>query len=119
VLSLTPADMPELKKLSDAQLEVLVNALESTPQIPFSALPRRSAGSYFSLANPDFPPFPGDVNMLPVWKLNGFYVLNDLSVSNQPTAMMISSDSHVKAQLSGPGAPQGCSKVGKPPRLDN
>jgi hypothetical protein len=106
-LSLTPADMPELKKLSDAQLEVFINALEAAPQIPFSALPRRSAGSYFSLANPDFPPFPGDVNMLPVWKLNGFYVLNDLSVSNQPTAMMIASDSHVKAQLSGPGAPGG------------
>ena len=56
VLSLTPADMPELKQLSDAQLEVFVNALETIPQTPFSALPNRSAGSYFSLAHPDFPP---------------------------------------------------------------
>jgi hypothetical protein len=107
VLSLTPADMPELKQLSDAQLEVFVNALETIPQTPFSALPNRSAGSYFSLAHPDFPPFPGDVNMLPVWKMNGFYVLNDLNTSNDATATIISSGSRIRAKVSGPPAPGG------------
>ncbi|HXI72514.1 MAG TPA: hypothetical protein VNN22_19395 [Verrucomicrobiae bacterium] len=79
-LSLSSSDLPTLKTLSDSDLATFLSELDSTPTIPADALPR--CGTFWSLANPTWPPLPGNMNGLPVWMLSGGngYLLNDVDI---------------------------------------
>jgi hypothetical protein len=63
-LSLTPTDLQALPSLSEAQATALLSALAATPTISADALPR--SGTYWSLANPAWPPLPGNFHSFPV-----------------------------------------------------
>ena len=110
-LALTAADMPALKQLTDAQLSALINALDATPTIPYTALPRNGmAGTYFSLEHPDYPPLPGDINQADVWPMDGFYILNDVSVHSaekRGRERAVRSTAGITAMISGPPSPGG------------
>lgn len=63
-------------QLSSADL----SAIESTTPTPANELP--IIGTYYSAANPQWPPLPGNLSGLPAWSLgNGAYLLDDLNVS--------------------------------------
>jgi Bacterial Ig domain len=65
--------------LTDFQVEL--RALESTPPLPASALPKDVHG-FYSVQNPKWPPLPGDVLNLPVWPLgDGTYAIDDRAVN--------------------------------------
>lgn len=85
-LSLKVTDLPTLKTLSDAELETFLNALDATPTIPAEALPR--SATLWSLANPTWPPFPGNVNHLSAWTIDegNAYLLNDVGFDYQAQA---------------------------------
>src|ERR1017187_8009732 len=73
-------DMPALLSLSDAQMTTFVNALNAPPVIPCAALPRNGMlGNFFSLQHPDWPPLPYNSSQSPVWQMNGFYLMNDVT----------------------------------------
>jgi hypothetical protein len=111
VLTLGPTDMPELKKLSDAQLEIVINALDATPTIPFAELPKNGEiGNFFSLQHPDWPPLPFNSSKSSVWDFGNFYLLNDVNYAYEPStakAMMVSDGAQAQAQVSGLPAPGG------------
>lgn len=90
-LVLNTADMATVQTLSDTELAALISALDATPQIAYDALPNNTVGTFYSLQNPEWPPLPGDVNGLPVWQMNGFYLLNDVSFDYSAAAMSMSS----------------------------
>ena len=77
-LSLTPTDLQTFRSLSEAQMTALVSALDATPTIPAESLPR--SGTFWSLANPTWPPLPGNINRLPSWQIDdgNAFLLNDV-----------------------------------------
>jgi len=89
-VSLSATNVRALASLSDAQLGEFLNVLAATPTIAAEDLPRGGrAGNFYSLAHPDWPPLPGDIWQVPVWKLNsgsGFYLLDDLDYPESSVA---------------------------------
>jgi hypothetical protein len=80
-LALQPEDVHALDQLADEQLNVFVKMLAATPQIPFEKMPRKDrVGTFYSLQHSDWPPLPADTIHAPVWKMEGFYLLNDLDM---------------------------------------
>src|SRR5712671_3579515 len=65
-LSLKSTDLQTFNSLSEAQVTALMSALDATPTISADDLP--GSGTFWSLQNPNFPPFPGNINQLPVWQ---------------------------------------------------
>lgn len=62
------ADLPDADTLS---------AIEATTPLSADSLPMN--GTFYSAANPNGPPLPGDINGLPAWDLgDGTYLLDDL-----------------------------------------
>ena len=60
-------------------LAVMVQAVEQTT--PTAATTAPLTGTFYSAKNPNFPPFPGNLNQMPVWNLgNGLYLLDDTDV---------------------------------------
>ena len=83
-ISIDAVDVSSLRRLSDVQLETFLKALDATPQLSVDALPHKGmGGTFYSLQHPEWPPLPGDFNGSPVWQMNGFYLLNDLSFDYQ------------------------------------
>lgn len=67
---------------SVADLQTMLEALESQPPVPFASLPTNRRGQVFggfwSLQNPYWPPLPGNVWQLDSWPIgNGNYILDD------------------------------------------
>ena len=90
------SDLQELNRLSDPQLEAFLGELSVTPQFPTNALMRRGrmmGGTFFSLQHPEQPPFPGNIHGHPVWKMNGFYLLNDLNYNYDAPQKTVSAKS--------------------------
>jgi len=83
-ISLSAPNIRSLGTLSDAQLGELLDVLAATPTIAAEDLPCGGiVGNFYSLAHPNWPPFPADIRQIPVWKLNSdsgasFYLLDDL-----------------------------------------
>ena len=104
-VALPSANIASLRSYSDAQLEELLAVLAETPTILPAALPCGGmAGTYYSLANPEWPPFPGDIQGVPVWSLsNGCYLLNDLSVTYNTTAAATATTMTMSANLKSDG----------------
>jgi len=75
-ISMTMGDLHSLPSLTDAQLNVLADALDATPMQPYD---EAVDGNFCSLQHPDWPPLPGNMQKLPVWPMQGFYLLNDLT----------------------------------------
>ncbi len=79
-IAVSVEELPSLRKLTDAQLGVFLDALDVTPQIPCASLPRNGQlGNFFSLQHPEWPPIPIDTSHSPVWQMNDFYLMNDLT----------------------------------------
>jgi Glucodextranase, domain B len=80
ILPLTTTDIHQLNTLSDDQLTVFGNLLNETPTISAGTLASNHIhGNFLSLQNPNWPPLPGDMNGLPVWPCNGFFLVDDLN----------------------------------------
>lgn len=78
-LVMTVTDLPELRKLSDTDLNNFVKVLAAIPQIPYEQLPRwNEFGGYFSLQHPEWPPLPGNINHEGACRMEDFYLLDDL-----------------------------------------
>lgn len=78
-LSMHVTDLPELRHFSDKELEDFMKQLAATPQIPFAQMPRfNEFGGYFSLQHPEWPPLPGNINREDAWRMEDFYLLNDM-----------------------------------------
>ena len=78
-ISLSASDLRTLPTLSDVQLSALLDTLDAVPQISADFLPQ--SGTFWSLANPNWPPLPVNVNGLSVWQMSGgSFLLNDLNV---------------------------------------
>ena len=87
-LSLKATDMRSLKTLSDAELEIFVNVLDTMPTISFDDLPlNERAGTYYSLQHPEWPPLPGNMIHAAVWRMENFYLLNDVTHDYQTPAI--------------------------------
>ena len=79
-IAVSVEELPSLRKLTDAQLGVFLDALDVTPQIPCTSLPRNGQlGNFFSLQHPEWPPLPINTSQSPVWQMNDFYLMNDLT----------------------------------------
>jgi hypothetical protein len=67
-------------------LTAMLELLQSTPSVPLASLPKNrfggvAASGFFSLRQPDFPPFPADIYGVNVWVLgNGSVILDDREV---------------------------------------
>ena len=78
-ISLSASDLRTLPSLSNEQLSALLDTLDAVPQISANFLPQ--SGTFWSLANPSWPPLPVNVNGLSVWQMSGgSFLLNDLNV---------------------------------------
>ena len=81
-ISFSASDLRTLPTLSDDQLTALLDTLDAVPQISAEALPYHKAGTYWSLANPTWPPLPVNALGVSMWKMgadSGTYLLNDLN----------------------------------------
>lgn len=79
-LGLTGTNVMAFGSLTDPQLEALVNILDASPTLTPDELPQN--GTFWSLKNPDQPPFPGDISGANAWQLqDGSFLLNDKTVS--------------------------------------
>jgi hypothetical protein len=80
--------------------QVTLDTLSNTPQISPEAVPR--SGNFYSLAHPEWPPFPSDIG-LPVWQIGpDSYLMDDLTTSG---TMAMSSDTSFPP-LPGGGTPE-------------
>ncbi|MGA2245884.1 MAG: hypothetical protein ABSH48_12855, partial [Verrucomicrobiota bacterium] len=109
-LGLSGTNILSLGSLSDQQLSVVVNALDATPTIPVTDLP--SSGTFWSLQEPNFPPFPGDLIGVGGWQLaDGSFLLDDVdydynSVSDSATTAT-GGTMTMSEEESGPPSPPG------------
>ncbi|MDR3566369.1 MAG: alpha/beta hydrolase [Negativicutes bacterium] len=80
-LVLNCTNISSISSWSDDQLTTLVNALDATPTISTSDLPRGGLGiACWSLQNPNWPPLPGNTIGVDAWLMNdGNLLLNDLN----------------------------------------
>ena len=107
IIPQSPASLSSIESYSDAQLKQLINVLATTPLIWPANLPDNGmAGTYWSLAHPDWPPLPATFGT-PVWNLtpysaspmsasamsadstmstgsSGFYLLDDVDYPPSP-----------------------------------
>ncbi len=89
IIPQSPANLASIEHYSDAQLEQLINALAATPLIWPTNLPDNGrAGTYWSLAHPNWPPLPATFGT-PVWNLTP----SSASYSAMSSSMSSSSDS--------------------------
>ena len=80
-ITMKAGDVPSLLQLKDAPLETFLNSLATTPQISADSIPRnRRLGNFYSLQHPEWPPLPCNSYDVPVWQMQDFYLLNDLTV---------------------------------------
>ena len=87
-ITMSAADMALLQGLSEAQLAAFISALDATPEIAYTNLLNRGAGTFYSLQHPDWPPLPADLTGSPVWPMKGFDLLNDIYF-NYPTVTKV------------------------------
>ena len=93
-----PVHSPPIDPTFAAQLQ----AIEAQPTIPASTVPFRSPATFFSAQNPFWPPFPGNVNDLPLWSVGDeVYLLDDLSVDYGALLAASQPTNHVKANIIG------------------
>jgi hypothetical protein len=107
VLALSGTNIASFSLWSDDQLTTLVNALDATPTISASDLPRRGMGlTCWSLQNPKMPPLPGDTIGVSVWQLSdGSFLLNDANYDYN--AASTSDSMQMSAMDSGLSGPPG------------
>ena len=74
----------------DAELDLALEAIQSTPPIPPAYLPEN--GTYHSAQHPfDWPPFPANMHGLPAWDLgDGYFLLDDGLFDYEATAQLMS-----------------------------
>lgn len=74
---------------TDSELELALEAIQSTPPTPASQLPE--GGTFHSAQHPfDWPPFPGNVHELPAWPLgDGFFLLDDAQLDYEALAELM------------------------------
>jgi hypothetical protein len=87
-LSLTPSDLKSFPSLSEAQAAALASELDATPTISADEQPR--SGTFWSLANPKWPPLPGNLYGFPVWLMDSgnAYLLDDVDFDYTTPAIM-------------------------------
>ncbi len=101
IIPQSPANLRSIESYSNAQLEQLINALAAAPLIWPTNLPDNGmAGTFWSLAHPDWPPLPATFGT-PVWNLtpysgstmsansttssgSSFYLLDDIDYPPSP-----------------------------------
>lgn len=113
-LDLTGKDVAAFDTLSEEQLQALVNILDATPIIPPADLPQN--GTFRSLREPLWPPFPGDLKGVGAWELtDGSYLLDDATTSAATTqATTVTSSGSITLSAmdsSGPPSPGGTNDV--------
>lgn len=88
---------------SVSDLQVMLQAVESTPPLPPWQLPIDGCG-YYSAQHPDYPPFPRNVLQLNGWPLgNGLVLLDDRGIDYQSLAQ--SQNAGVVQPMDGSGDP--------------
>jgi hypothetical protein len=85
---------------ADATLAAQLEAVEQSPTIPADSLPPRYPATFFSAKNPNWPPFPANLNSLPFWDLGDrTYLLEDFSVDYQAEAAAAAIANDVKPKV--------------------
>ena len=83
----------------DATLAAQLEAVEQLPTLPADSLPPRYPSTFFSAKNPNWPPFPANLNSLPFWDLGDrIYLLDDFSVDYEAEAAAAAIANDVKSK---------------------